>query len=460
MNSKFINFLKIDFFFRQKRDLQDSQIILGYLKERNPFQTSEGLALRNIHNGMEATKDVNVDESKTLGEKIIESMQSKNVASYVFKKANQAVIMHSRNTIIVDGEPCTIDPQLLFQRLILVASKMDESELEDVFKYELSHRPSSIFDEHGYMRSGDSASMDNALLKEVGHPPEMRDVESRQILSGDYLLNKVAWKKNQIYDDILSDYEAYLQKFNSPTIIFGTNTSEASILDEFQLRSSNRVNGAKVAFTGSMPFSSKKDTFLLNPYNKQRFTDMLSTKLIEKGYTIIKASSNLNVMIARTAMEFAAEDVTLVISDDPELLYVLCSHFEPDFQNVFFKHDGKSEKKQLLWNIGHIESIVSKEKMLHFPFVNAFTGCKTTSHLFGVGKGSALKKLLKVPEFLTIAMIFSDPNSKISEIVVAGSRAIVMLYNGIVGQSLNGLRYARFVEKVSTAKAVVDVAYD
>lgn len=451
-------FIKFNY-FRQKRDLQDSKIVLGYLKERNPFQTNEGYALRNIHDGMEASNNVNVDESKRIGEKIIESMQGKNVADYVFKQANQAVIMHSRNTIVVDGEACTIDPQLLFQRLILVAGKMDESQLKDVFKYELSHRPSSIFDEHGYMRNGDSTSLDNALLKEVDavEPLKMRDIGSRQILSGEYLINKVAWKKNQTYDDILHDYVAYVRKCNSPTIIFGTYTSEASILDEFQLRSSKRVNGVKIAFTGSMPFNSKKETFLFNTSNKQRFTDMLSEKLIEKGYTVLKASSNLNVMISKTAMEFAAEGETIVISDDPELLYVLCSHYEPDFQNVFFKYDVKSVKKQLMWNIGQIESLISKEKMLHFPFINAITGCKTTSHLFGIGKGSALKKLLKVPEFQTIATIFSDPNSKITEIVEAGNRAMVILYNGKVGQSLNELRYVRFADKVSTAKSVVDV---
>lgn len=202
--------------------MQDSQIVLEYLKERNPFRANEGAALRNIHNGMEATKNVNVDGSKAIGEKIVKSMQGKNVADYVFKKANQAVLMHSRNTIVVDGEACTIDPQLLFQRLILVAGKMDESELEDVFKCELSHRPSSIFDEHGYIRSGDSVSLNNALLKEVGEPSKMLDIDYRQILSGDYLISKVAWKKNQTYDDIVTDYVAYVQKLKDPTIIFGT----------------------------------------------------------------------------------------------------------------------------------------------------------------------------------------------------------------------------------------------
>ncbi len=443
--------------FRQRRDLQDSQIVLGYLKERNPFLTNEGSGLRNIHDGMEASSKVNVDESKNIGEKIIESMRGKNVADFVFKKANQAVIMHSRNTIVVDGEACTIDPQLLFQRLILVAGKMDESQLMDVFKYELSHRPSSIFDEHGYMRSGDCTSLDNALLKEVGVIEPLRDVGCRQIFSGDYLINKVAWKKNQTYNDILTDYVAYVQKCNSPTIIFGTYTSEASILDDYMLRSSKRSSGVKIAFTGSMPFNSKKDTFLLNSNNKHRFVDMLSEKLIEKGHTVVKASGDLNVSIARTAMEFAVQDETIVISDDPELLYVLCSHYDSDFYNVFFKYDAKSIKKQIIWNIGQIETIIGKQKMLHFPFVNAITGCKTTSTLFGVGKGSALKKLLKVPEFETIATIFSDPTSKITEIVEAGNRAIVMLYNGKIGQSLNDLRYARFADKVSTGKSVVDV---
>lgn len=449
-------------FFRQKRDQQDLEIILNYLKERNPFNLNEGPTLRNIFDGMESGSSVNVDRSFEIGEKIVSSMRNQCVSDYTFKKVNQAITMQSRNSVMIDGEAVTIDPQLLFQRLILLVGNMDDSQLKDVFKYELSHRPPSIFDEKGYMRSGENTSLDNALLKEVGGEGgvEINDVGCRKILSGEYLLNKVAWKKNQTYDDILNDYVTHVQQYNSPTIVFDAYTSGPSIEDEFHLRKCNGVTGVKIAFTKSMPFNSKKDSFLINKSNKQRFTDMLCDKLIQNGCNIIRANNNLNVEIAKTVMKCSGEAETthtIAISDDSDLLYVLCSQFKPEFQNVFFKFDGKGVRMQQMWDISKIQTALGEEMLIHLPFVHAIAGCKTTSHLFGVGKGSALKKLLKSEEFQRVARTFNEPHSSIDEILESGKKAIVSLYNGKYGETLNELRYSRFANKVSTAKSYIDV---
>lgn len=417
---------------------------------------NEGPNLRNIHNGIEADKSVNADDAKAIGEKIIASMTNQNAADYTFKKVNQAITMHARNTIVVDGEPVTIDPQLLFQRLILVAGNMNESDLRDVFKYELSHRPSSIFDEHGFMRSGDSASLDNALLKLVPSDDLHNKFIGRQIFSGDYLINKIAWKKNVTYDEIINEYVTFVRQYSDPTIVFGAYSLETSILNEYHIRQSKGVRGVKIAFTGSMTCNSKKESVLINTSNKQRFADMLYDKLAEGGCTVLKTSADLNVIIARIAVETAENIETMVTSDDSDLLYVLCSHFKTGSKTVFFKYDGKGSRKQL-WDIGKLETAIGTDIMRFLPFVNAIAGCKTTSHFYGVGKGTALKKMLKNPDFQTIATTFTDPKSTVSEINEAGERAIVMLYNGKTGQGLNELRYNRFVDKVSTSKTSIEI---
>lgn len=452
--------MKITIFcFRQRRDLKDLQIILEYVKERNPFKLDEGHTLRNICTGMEANGNVNVDEARQIGEKIITSMKDKNVSEYTFKKANQAITMNSKNTIVIDGDAVTIDPQLLFQRLILLIGKMDEAEVEDVFKYELSQRPSALFDEQGYMRYGESTSLEDALLKAVGTEGATEGLNvDRHIISGNFLINVVAWKKAQTYDDILSDYVAYVQQYQNPIFVFESHISEPSIRDEFHLRKSKGVTGIKIAFTGNMSCSSKKETLLINKLNKQRFTDMLSERLIEKGYSVLKASTNLNVIIAKTVIESAALNNVVAISDDSELLYVLCSHYndKDHLQKVIFKYDKKGVKKHS-WDIGKIQSVIGDRLMYYLAFVNAIGGCTTTSMSFGIGKGSAFKKLLNVNEFQNIAMVFSDPKSTVAEIIDAGNKAFVMLYNGKTGQTLNDLRYTRFSDKVAKANSCVNV---
>ena len=57
------------------------------------------------------------------------------MGEYVFKRANQVVTLNSKSSVKVDGDVIQIDPQLLFQRLTLVAKSRDC--LEDVFRFEL-----------------------------------------------------------------------------------------------------------------------------------------------------------------------------------------------------------------------------------------------------------------------------------------------------------------------------------
>ncbi len=64
-------------------------------------------------------------------------MEGKAVNEYVFKKANQAVTLGRKSAIKVGGDLITVDPQLLFQRLILVAKSRDS--IKDVFRFAIHH---------------------------------------------------------------------------------------------------------------------------------------------------------------------------------------------------------------------------------------------------------------------------------------------------------------------------------
>jgi hypothetical protein len=55
------------------------------------------------------------------------------------------------NNVKIDGEEIHVDPQLLFQRL-LTATNGEGLDLSDLFQYELSSSPSSLFDDSGQMR--------------------------------------------------------------------------------------------------------------------------------------------------------------------------------------------------------------------------------------------------------------------------------------------------------------------
>ena len=62
---------------------------------------------------------------------------------HVFKRVNQAVMLDCKSSVKVDGDVIQIDPQLLFQRLTLVANSRDN--LEDDFRFELCSYLPALF---------------------------------------------------------------------------------------------------------------------------------------------------------------------------------------------------------------------------------------------------------------------------------------------------------------------------
>lgn len=76
---------------------------------------------------------MNVDRSKEIGKSILKDMDGRHVKEYVIKK--KAVTMDSKSTVKLNNEVVHIDPQLLFQRLLIAATQKDM--LAEAFKYEL-----------------------------------------------------------------------------------------------------------------------------------------------------------------------------------------------------------------------------------------------------------------------------------------------------------------------------------
>ena len=118
---------------RVARVAKDTHEVLFYLSQRSPF-TAE-TSLRNIATGVTAPPSVNVYEFKSIGKRILASMEGNPVASYIFRKKDQAVTMDTKSTIKIQDKHVHVDPQLLFQRLVMIGTKNGEP--QNVFDHEL-----------------------------------------------------------------------------------------------------------------------------------------------------------------------------------------------------------------------------------------------------------------------------------------------------------------------------------
>ena len=104
--------------------------LLNALAEQNPFTSQQ--SLRNIMNGVHANDTVNVDDAKDIGQGILASMTGTFVTEFAFKRSNQAVTLATKSSVKFDGEKIQVDPQLLFQRLIVALKLLDG--MEAIFK--------------------------------------------------------------------------------------------------------------------------------------------------------------------------------------------------------------------------------------------------------------------------------------------------------------------------------------
>ena len=109
---------------RQRRDKKDTHTLLLTISEGNPF--AESTSRRNIITGVNATGDVYVCRAKEIGQKILVSMMDIPVAQYTFKRSDHVTTLQSKSSVRVDGQPIHIDPELLFQRLIVASNAIDD----------------------------------------------------------------------------------------------------------------------------------------------------------------------------------------------------------------------------------------------------------------------------------------------------------------------------------------------
>ena len=92
-----------------------------------------------------------------------------------------------------------------------------------------------------------------------------------------------------------------------------------------------------------------------------------------------------------------------------------------------------------VWNVKKTKSALGLDVCSNILFVHALLGCDTTSRILGIGKPVVLRKLKTDAHFRVQAAVFSNTAAAKEDIIAAGERALVCLYNGRSGESLDFL---------------------
>ena len=185
-----------------------------------------------------------------------------------------------------------IDPQLLFQRLTLVAKSIDS--LEDVFRFELCSYPPALFS--------------SAQFLHEAHKPVLADAiwsfQPGQGIPG--------LPREQLQEQLFDSYR------------------DKSTKDITHQRRNKGQTGAMVTFTENMHLTMRKYRFPANKENKQRFINMLSMKLVERSCKTYHDSGGTDLLIVQKSVESAPAVITVLVGDDTDLLILLIYHASLD----------------------------------------------------------------------------------------------------------------------------------
>ena len=440
---------------RVARDVNDRNNFEDFLRERNPF--TEEASLRNIETGAVAGSKVDADDARAIGQKIIDDMEGKNVVTFTFKRAHQATTMGSKCNVNAGGEEFSIDPQLLFQRLVSVSdNSLDDT--EDLFWFELCSHPSALFNSSGLLREAQKSSLATSLWAQGDCSAYEGFEEVQYVLDGGSLLHRIPWSFGSTFHQICTEYTNLVERhYGKCHVVFDGYENGPSIKDVTHQRRTKGLRGTKIKFNKSTPFKTKKELFLTNTENKQDFINMLGKYLSEKGCTVLNADGDADLMIAQTAVKLSEETETVVKCEDTDILVLLIYHSNEKYKTIYMKSDVKvSMKKARVWNISKVKQVIGDETRHLLPFIHAFTGCDSTSRIFGVGKGTVLKKASTSIELKQCGAVFMN-DSSIDDIEKAGECAFMTVYVGIDDKGLDHLRYKKFVHKANVSTSVVQV---
>lgn len=442
---------------RQKRDASDRQAFKAWLQTHNPFIQSP--KLQSLSTGLVGDANTDCHRAILKGLASMASMVGFNGESYKYSKSNTVqTLISTVPTIELDGEKKAINTSLLFQRIAAVMIN-DPNIVKTALLYELAPFPMALFDDKGIMRESKKSELYDILKSTPFRRSDLTNCIF--VVDGGFLLHKVVWKDKKTFGEIIADYKAYIFNHynNATSIIFdGYEENFRSVKSYERCRRVSKKVSPEITFELDMKLTEKKDLFLANEKNKSRFITKLKSTLIADTNLIIKqAKEDADTLIIRTAIDLAEknpEKKIVVIGTDVDLAALLIA-LTPEKLNITMWKPRASTKQS--------DSIYETHRNQHLKniilFAHAFTGCDTTSAIYGKGKKRLLDIINKNAQLMQYVEVFYNPDASLEDIKVAGEQIMLALYGQLDSNlTLSQCRVSRFLSTIGKSKTAINLA--
>ncbi|GBP85752.1 hypothetical protein EVAR_97248_1 [Eumeta japonica] len=335
----------------------------------------------------------------------------------------------------------------------------DTSAIKTALTYELAPFPMTLFDDKGIMRESKKSELYDVF---TSSPFRLSDfTDCLFVVDGGFLLHKVVWKDKKTFGDIINDYKTFIFNHynNTTSIIFdGYDESFRRVKSYERFRRMSKKVAPEITFELDMKLTEKKDLFLANGKNKSRFISKLKSMLInDTNLTIKQAKEDADTYIIQTAIELAEKNPdkkVVVIGTDVDLAALLIALTPENLNITMWKPRASTKQPDMIYETLNNQSL--KNIIL---FAHAFTGCDTTSAIFGKGKKKLLDTVTKNSQLMQYVEVFYNPNASLTDIEVAGEQMMLSLY-GLIGTDLTAsqCRVSQVLNTIKKSKTAINLA--
>ncbi|GBM62515.1 hypothetical protein AVEN_37143-1 [Araneus ventricosus] len=231
--------------------------------------------------------------------------------------------------------------------------------------------------------------------------------------------------------DISKSYLTYLQTHygSNVAVVFDGYPSD---VNGNSAKSAERIQQANLHLSHEIIFNeatcpeTSQERFSANEINKMRFIDLLKKFLQKANVTVKQAVEDANVLIVETTVSVKFQYDNIFVVGEGIGILVLLTELAPMKENLYFQKCGKRRKPDVLYSTTSFKYKCSRMILL----VHAFSGCDTSSALFGHGKTKFCFLEEKNRHLEEKIQVFFNSEATIDQVAKAGETFLIHLYGG------------------------------
>ena len=350
--------------------------------------------------------------------------------------------MESLKKSITVGDRQVYDIEKIYSRMLVIGQKRCIN-LREVFMYELSPVPFSLFEQYGDMLSRTKSTLTHRLAQYIMNT----DTPNPVIVDGIALIYHVVWPQNGTVQTLCESMVSCVADVNivDDVYIVFDRYKTGSIKEHERVRRSrgHAAPNHKLTLTTVLP---ARDIIMKNTLNKQQLAHLLCMCHVPPSVHMLGDVDNIfdheeaDVSTVSYANKFAKEckNEIQILADDTDV-FVLLMHW-------FHKHHPNSHVTLRKFD-GQIIDINVSSEMLGDPCadllaMHALTGCDNVSYPFGKGKVNGIK--IRKTNCPSLGRIGSQTSTK-GQIFEAGRHFFSLLYGAQTAMAMHDMHAWQYI---------------